>query len=165
MKQAADIVDVIGRVVSLRRVGHRHLGLCPFHQEKTPSFHVDSENQFFHCFGCGQGGDVLTFVMKHQNLAFGDAVRYLADRYHVVLPETSASTGGAVEASRKDREALHRVVEAAAEFFYGQLHHSSAGRAARGYLKNREIPDQIVEAERMRQCRTVAPEFLSRPKA
>jgi len=149
VKQAADIVDVIGRVVSLRRVGHRHLGLCPFHQEKTPSFHVDSENQFFHCFGCGQGGDVLTFVMKHQNLTFGDAIRYLADRYHVVLPEPSTSTGGASEASRKDRDALYRVVEAGADFFYGQLHHSSAGRAARDYLKKRGIPDEIVETERM----------------
>jgi DNA primase len=149
VKQAADIVDVIGRVVSLRRVGHRHVGLCPFHQEKTPSFHVDSENQFFHCFGCGQGGDVLTFVMKHQNLTFADAIRYLADRYHVVLPETSTSTGGASEVSRKDRDALYRVVEAGADFFYGQLHHSSEGRAAREYLKKRGIPDEIVEAERM----------------
>ncbi len=149
VKQAADIVDVIGRVVSLRRAGHRHVGLCPFHQEKTPSFHVDSENQFFHCFGCGQGGDVLTFVMKHQNLTFGDAIRYLADRYHVVLPETSTSTAVTSEASRKDRDALYRVVEAGADFFYGQLHHSSAGRAARDYLKKRGIPEQIVEVERL----------------
>jgi len=149
VKQAADIVDVIGRVVTLRRAGHRHVGLCPFHQEKTPSFHVDPENQLFHCFGCGQGGDVVTFVMKHQNLSFGDALRHLADRYHVVLPETSGTTAAAVEASRREREALFRVVDAGAEFFYGQLHHSPAGRAARDYLKQRGIPDRVVEAERM----------------
>ncbi len=149
VKQAADIVDVIGRVVTLRRAGHRHVGLCPFHQEKTPSFHVDPETQFFHCFGCGQGGDVVTFVMKHQNLSFGDALRHLADRYHVVLPEASATTGVAAEASRKEREALFRVVEAGAEFFYGQLHHSPAGRTARDYLKQRGIAEHVVEAERM----------------
>lgn len=150
VKQAVDIVDVIGRVVSLKRVGHRHVGLCPFHQEKTPSFHVDSESQFFHCFGCGAGGDVLNFVMKQQNLGFGDAVRHLADRYHIVLPEASPSwEGRASDASRKERETLFRVVEAAADFFYGQLHHSSAGRAAREYLQHRGIPERVVEAERM----------------
>lgn len=149
VKQAADIVDVVGRVVSLRRAGQRLVGLCPFHREKTPSFHVDPENQLFHCFGCGQGGDVVTFVMKHQNLAFGDALRYLADRYHVVLPEASHRTVAAAEASRKEREALLAVVEAGAEFFYGQLHHSPAGRVAREYLQRRGIPAHVVETERM----------------
>jgi DNA primase len=150
VKQAVDIVDVIGRVVSLKRVGHRHVGLCPFHQEKTPSFHVDSENQFFHCFGCGVGGDVLNFVMKQQNLGFGDAVRHLADRYHVVLPDASPSLEGRVlETSRREREKLFRVVDAAADFFYGQLHHGSSGRVAREYLQRRGIPEHVVEQERM----------------
>jgi DNA primase len=149
VKQAVDIVDVIGRVVSLRRVGHRHVGLCPFHQEKTPSFQVDAQSQFFHCFGCGAGGDVLTFVMKQQNLTFGEAIRHLADRYHVVLPETSPAAGVVSEASRREREELYRVVEAAADFFYRQLHHSSAGRVAREYLLQRRIPEHVVEKERM----------------
>ncbi|MCU0587605.1 MAG: DNA primase [Syntrophobacteraceae bacterium] len=149
VKQAADIVDVIGRVVVLRRAGHRHIGLCPFHQEKTPSFHVDPESQFFHCFGCGQGGDVVTFVMKHQSLSFSDAVRHLADRYHVVLPEQAGGAGISSETVRRERETLYRVVEAGADYFYGQLHHSSAGREARDYLNRRGIPHEVVEVERM----------------
>ena len=80
-------IDVIGRVVPLRRSGKNHIGLCPFHQEKTPSFQVDAENQLYYCFGCSSGGDVLSFVMKHQNLAFGDAVKYISERYNIPLPE------------------------------------------------------------------------------
>ena len=94
VKEAVDIVDVIGQVVPLRRNGNRHLGLCPFHQEKTPSFHVDAENQFYYCFGCGSGGDVLSFVMKYRNLAFGDALRYLAERYNILLPEREHNRPG-----------------------------------------------------------------------
>jgi len=152
VKQAVDIVDVIGQFVPLRRSGNRHLGLCPFHQEKTPSFQVDAENQFYYCFGCGSGGDVLSFVMKHQNLSFGEALSYLADRYHIDLPEKEHSHGvsGAVtEEARKEREQLSKVLQLAADFFYSQLHHSETGKVARDYIRQRALPDAVVETERL----------------
>jgi DNA primase len=152
VKQSVDIIDVIGQVVPLRRAGSRHVGLCPFHQEKTPSFTVDSNNQLYHCFGCGIGGDVLTFVMKHQNLPFNDAIRHLADRYHIALPERDPGLGasaGVMEAARREKEELYAVLHASGEFFRGQLHHSESGRTAREYLAERGLPPQVVEEERM----------------
>lgn len=152
VKQAVDITDVIGQVVPLRRTGNRYVGLCPFHQEKTPSFHVDSENQFYHCFGCGTGGDVLSFVMKQQNLSFLEAIKYLADRYHIVLPQsddTPARSVAAVEASKKEREQLYHVLQLAEDFFYRQLHHSRPGKTARDYIQRRGLPTTLVETERL----------------
>jgi len=152
VKQAVDIVDVVGQVVQLRRSGNRHLGLCPFHQEKTPSFHVDAENQLYYCFGCGSGGDVLNFVMKHRNVAFGEAIRYLAERYHIALPEldhVEGATPGAIESARKEREELYRILRSAADFFYDRLHHSPEGRIAREYIARRGLPAEVVETERM----------------
>lgn len=152
VKQAVDIVDVIGQVVPLRRSGNRHVGLCPFHREKTPSFHVDSSSQLYHCFGCGIGGDVLSFVMKYQNLPFIDAVRHLADRYHIALPEAHASRGyypGASEAVRKEKEELYDVLRMSGDFFYSQLHHEKSGQISREYLARRGLPAQVVEAERL----------------
>jgi DNA primase len=151
VKQAVDIVDVVGQLVALRRVGNRYVGLCPFHQEKTPSFHVDSENQFFHCFGCGQGGDVLSFVMKHQNLAFGDALKYLAERYHIPLPLPEQSQPSAE--SRKQMEDLHSVLEVATKFFSDQLHQSPSAEVARQYLAKRALPANVVSE----QCIGYAP--------
>jgi len=152
VKQAVDITDVIGQVVALRRVGNRYVGLCPFHQEKTPSFHVDSENQFYHCFGCQTGGDVLSFVMKQQNLSFMEAIKYLADRYHIVLPqsdETPLQSAAAADASRKEREQLYHVLAMAEDFFYRQLHHSRSGNIARDYIQRRGLPAAVVETERL----------------
>ena len=152
VKQTVDIVDVVGQVVPLRRVGNRHVGLCPFHREKTASFHVDAENQLYYCFGCGSGGDVLSFVMRYQNIPFGDALKYLADRYNITLPEKDGSygaSGAAMEAARKEREKLYKILRMAADFFYRQLHHSSAGKVARDYLRKRALPDEVVEAERL----------------
>lgn len=152
VKQSVDIIDVIGQAVPLRRSGNRHIGLCPFHKEKTPSFHVDSSNQLYHCFGCGVGGDVLSFVMKYQNVPFMDAVKYLADRYHIALPETGAGgsgTGGALQVSGKEREELYAVLQMGGDFFYGQLKHAVSGRGAREYLLKRGISEEIVEVERL----------------
>ncbi|MFP5213479.1 MAG: DNA primase [Acidobacteriota bacterium] len=150
VKQAVDIVDVIGRLVPLRRSGNRHIGLCPFHHEKTPSFQVDGDNQLYYCFGCGSGGDVLSFVMKHQNLSFGEALKSLAEQYHIPLPERERSYDGReAEAVRKDREELFKVLDLATEFFYGQLHHSAGGRVARDYIEKRGLPEEVVETERL----------------
>ena len=150
VKQAIDIVDVVGQAVPLRRVGNRHLGLCPFHQEKTPSFQVDADSQLYYCFGCGSGGDVLSFVMKHQNLTFSEAVQYLADRYHIALPQSEyGSQGGLGEASRKERDELFKVLQIACDYFYGQLHHSREAKTAREYILKRGLPEHIVETERI----------------
>lgn len=152
VKQGVDIVDVVSQVVSLRRVGNRHVGLCPFHQEKTPSFQVDAENQLYYCFGCASGGDVLSFVMRQRNTSFGEALEYLADRYHIPLPQkegTNSLTGAMAEAARKEREQLHRALRIAADIFHSQLHDAEAGRAAREYIQRRGLPLEVVEAERL----------------
>jgi len=152
VKQAVDIVDVIGQVVPLRRSGSRHVGLCPFHHEKTPSFFVDSTNQMFHCFGCSAGGDVLSFVMKHQNLPFAEAVQYLADRYHINLPQKDPLRSGSAklaEAFRSEREQVYKVMESAAGFFYRQLQDPEVGKHARDYIAHRGLPPNLVETERL----------------
>ncbi len=150
IKQAVDIVDVIGQAVPLKRSGNRYYGLCPFHHEKTPSFHVDGENQLYYCFGCGSGGDVLNFVMRHRNLSFMEAVRELAERYQLQLPtmdEKSDSFRDFTEAARKEREELLAVLAAAADFFHARLRHGPEGDAARRYLEQRGVPDHVVEEQ------------------
>ena len=87
----ADIVDVVGRYVSLKRSGSGYLGLCPFHNEKTPSFSVSQDKQVYHCFGCGVGGGVINFLMRAENLDFQDAVHRLADMYNMPVPEKAAN--------------------------------------------------------------------------
>lgn len=150
VKQAVDILDVIGRVVPLRRSGNRHIGLCPFHQEKTPSFHVDAENQLYHCFGCGTGGDVLSFVMKHQNLSFSEAVRFLSERYNIPLPRDDRSEDSALlEASRKERDHILAAVGCAADFFHRELHCSPEGKIARDYIVRRGLPAELVQTQRL----------------
>ncbi len=149
VKQSVDIVEEIGRAVHLRRSGNRHIGLCPFHQEKTPSFQVDAENQLYYCFGCGSGGDVLSFVMKHRNLAFADALKYLADRYNIALPEKDHVRDGLFEASREERKRILAAVECAADFYYRQLHVSADGRGAREYVASRGLPREVVESQKL----------------
>lgn len=151
VKQAVDIVDVVSQVVPLRRVGNRHLGLCPFHQEKTPSFQVDAENQLYYCFGCQSGGDVLSFVMKQRNVSFSEALEHLAERYHIALPgkDSGYGSGPMAEAARKEREQVYAILQTAADFFYGQLHHSEAGSIARSYIEQRGLPARLVEEERL----------------
>jgi DNA primase len=145
VKQAVDIVEVIGRAVRLRRSGNRHIGLCPFHQEKTPSFQVDAENQLYYCFGCQSGGDVLSFATKHQNLAFPDAVKYLADRYNIPLPQKEHAARGDIE----ERGRILAAIECAADFFYARLHFAPDGKAAREYIDKRGLPAEVVESQRL----------------
>ncbi|MGA2939819.1 MAG: DNA primase [Syntrophobacteraceae bacterium] len=145
VKQAVDIVEVIGRAVRLRRSGNRHIGLCPFHQEKTPSFQVDAENQLYYCFGCQSGGDVLSFVTKHQNLTFPDAVKYLADRYNIPLPQKERAAHGDLE----ERGRILAAIGCAADFFYARLHFAPEGRAAREYIDRRGLPAEVVESQRL----------------
>jgi DNA primase len=131
----ADIVQVVGDVVSLRRSGATWKGLCPFHGEKTPSFHVNREKGFFHCFGCGVGGDVIKFVELHEKVAFVEAVRLLAARFGLALPELSEESAGPNAA---EREALLKVHEVAAAWFREQLE-GAAGSRVRKQLDARGI--------------------------
>ncbi len=147
VKEAVDIVQVVGEVVNLRRTGANYLGLCPFHGEKTPSFTVSPARKFFHCFGCGESGDVLTFVMRHQNLPFWEALKQLAGRYHIPLPER--------ELSHQEREAdnrrqeLYLVNQRAADLYHDLLLNDPRAALAREYLAKRRIPPEIITRFRL----------------
>jgi len=136
----ADIVSVVGDVVSLRKTGATWKGLCPFHGEKTPSFHVNREKGFFHCFGCGVGGDVIKFVELHEKMGFTEAVRMLAGRFGLAVPEPTEDRSGINNA---EREALRRVHELAQQWFAEQLA-SPAGARVRRQLADRGIADATV---------------------
>lgn len=134
VKQRVDIVDIVGEYVSLRRVGRDFVGLCPFHEEKTPSFHVSRDKQVFYCFGCHAGGDVITFVQKREEITFREALEQLAARAGVALPERSP----AAERRKGLKEALLRALADAAAFYQRQLH-GEGGEAARAYLARRGV--------------------------
>ncbi len=87
IRQTANILDIASQYTTLRKSGRRYVGLCPFHAEKSPSFTLDEDKQLFHCFGCGTGGDIFTLVMEKENLSFPEALRYLAQKYNITLPE------------------------------------------------------------------------------
>ncbi len=141
LKSQADIVQVVQSYVSLRRAGTSYVGLCPFHGEKTPSFNVNPDKGFFHCFGCGVGGDVVKFVELQEGLGFQDAVRHLAQRFGVRVPEPATDRDAAAEA---EREALVGIHEAAAEFFAEGLA-GEAGGTARKHLADRGIAPDTAE--------------------
>jgi len=143
IKEQADIVQVIGECVELKRAGVRFLGRCPFHNEKTPSFSVHPGQQFFHCFGCGASGDVFEFQMKYHNLDFPTAMKELAGRYNVEIPERPQSSAER-EKSRK-RKLMYAVNEKAVAIFRKTLIDSAHAKAARQYLADRQIPMDIQE--------------------
>lgn len=135
IRERTDIVELISQYVSLKHSGANHTGLCPFHSEKTPSFSVNSARQFFHCFGCGVGGDVFSFLMKTEGLVFPDAVRLLAERAGVELEEHIPTPEE--EQRERQRERLYRVNEVAAAYFHQLLMEHPAGEPARQYMKIR----------------------------
>src|SRR5271157_6319724 len=142
VRAAADIVKVVGDYVKLRKAGANYVGLCPFHQEKTPSFAVHPAKQIFHCFGCGVGGDVFKFVMMMDNLTFPEALRRLAEKVGVTLSDTFGDA--TYDANARLRAALYKMHEAAAKFFAGQLSGTAEGRLARAYLEDRGLTDEVV---------------------
>ncbi len=141
VRQRADIVEIIGAHVRLRRAGRNFVGLCPFHNEKTPSFSVNAERGFYHCFGCGAGGTVFNFMMKIEGLSFPEAIRSLATRYGVSLPELKNDGPGAAE-----RDALTRANQTAAEFYAHVLWNTPDGEQAREYLNSRGITVETARA-------------------
>src|SRR5690606_10290240 len=142
VRQAADIVQVVQEYVPLRKAGTSYKGLCPFHGERTPSFTVNRDKGFFHCFGCGQGGDVFKFVELQEGVGFQDAVRRVAATFGVTLPEPTASDE--VRRDDAEREALLLMHEAAAAYYKERLV-SPEGRAAREMLSSRGLTPGTVE--------------------
>src|SRR5436309_15816596 len=118
VRAAADIVRILGDYVKLRKAGANWMGLCPFHQEKTPSFAVHPVKQIFHCFGCGVGGDVFKFVMLIENLTFPEALRQVADKVGITLREAPGDESDQAARERGQRDKLH---EAAARSYAAQL--------------------------------------------
>ena len=149
IRSRCDIAEIIGHYVQLKRRGSTSFtGLCPFHQEKTPSFHVDGKWQRYHCFGCGKDGDVFRFIMEHDNIAFPDAVRLLAQRCNVQLPEEGDYDPGAARAARDLRERLCKVNEEFSLFFCRFLRDNPGCPAAR-YLAGRGIDRATAEKFRI----------------
>lgn len=137
-----DIVDVISGYVRLQKKGSNHFGLCPFHNEKSPSFSVSGAKQMYYCFGCGAGGNVITFLMEYENYSFPEAVKALADRAGVALPETEYTQEQKKAQGRRAR--LLEVNKEAAKYFYYQLR-AGQGNAAYAYLKGRELSGETMK--------------------
>jgi DNA primase len=145
LRLQVNIVQVVQEYVPLKKAGRTYKGLCPFHSEKTPSFNVDPEKGFFHCFGCSLGGDVFKFLELHEKVAFPEAVKMLAQKFGLSLPELSDSGGD--DDARRDaalRESLLKVHEVAAAYFCEQLAGPAGGRA-RQQLKDRDVTTQSIE--------------------
>ena len=142
IKSRANIVDLVSEYVTLKKAGRNFVGLCPFHKEKTPSFTVNSEKQIFYCFGCGEGGNIFTFLMKINNISFSEAVRNLAGKLGVVIATRHISANE--KKSLSIREGLKQVNLAAAGYFSKNLF-SEAGRPVREYLKKRGLKDSVIK--------------------
>jgi DNA primase len=143
LKHQADIVTVIEDYVSLRKAGATYKGLCPFHGEKTPSFHVNRDKGFFHCFGCGVGGDVFKFLELHEKVGFAEAVKQLAQRFGLPLPEMEQSDEQ--RAGVQERETLLKIHEVAAAWFTEQLASAAAARV-RALVAERGLTDETAKA-------------------
>ncbi len=146
IKQRADIVQLVSEYVTLKKAGRNFLGLCPFHKEKTPSFTVSRDKQMFYCFGCGEGGHALTFLMKVSNMTFPEAARHLAKKTGIIIPDPVLN-----DREREQygiREQIYRINEAAAKLFTSRLF-SETGLPAREYLKKRGIREDVVREFRL----------------
>jgi len=143
VKQQADIVRVIGDYVRLKKSGQNFTGLCPFHGEKTPSFAVHPVKQIFHCFGCGKGGDVFTFVMEMEKCQFPEAVRMVAEKCGIAIPRPKERTPEERKENQQ-RAALIEMHKEAQSFFVRQLEATAEGKAARAYLEDRGLDKQTV---------------------
>lgn len=144
LRDRVPVADVVGRKVKLVRRGRNHLGLCPFHSEKSPSFSVSADKNFYHCFGCGVSGDIITFVMETEGLSFPEAVEQLASQAGMALPVREERD----EEREKTRRSLYDVMELAAVFFENELNGSRGGKA-RSYLDGRNLTGPAVAPFRL----------------
>ena len=135
-----DIIDYVSQYVKLKKSGRDYSGLCPFHNEKTPSFHVSQEKQLFHCFGCGASGNLVQFVMRTENLDFVDALKVLADRAGIIIPEDNGDFSDENHEKKKRILAMNKY---AARFFYDCLKDKSTGEKGQQYFVKRNIRFKI----------------------
>ncbi len=143
VREATNIVDVIGECVALKKTGKNFVGLCPFHADTTPSFTVSEEKQIFHCFGCGQGGNVLTFLMQYNNLNFPEAVGFLSRKCGIDIPKKKMSP--AQKKELEERELLLQINSEAAIYYKAMLSDPSSGKQARDYLKKRQMKPEVID--------------------
>jgi DNA primase len=144
VKAAADILDVVGARTQLRKAGARYTGRCPFHEERTPSFSVNAVDKLYYCFGCGAGGDVISFVKETENTDFSGAIEWLADRFRVELEYEDSSP--AADRARERRERHGKLLEQAASFYERSLWETAGAEAARTYLAGRGLGEEICRA-------------------
>ncbi len=147
VKDSASIRQVVSEFVPLKKRGRNWIGLCPFHPDKDPSFSVNEDKQIFYCFGCGEGGNAIKFLMKIQGLSFVEAVKALASRYGITIPERPLTAGQKKKLELKSE--LKRVNEEAASFFNHNLTSSRSAQEARDYLEKRGIDSEIIKAFRL----------------
>ena len=148
IKDAADIVDVVSDFVTLKKSGANYKGLCPFHNEKTPSFIVTPSRGTCHCFGCGKGGDPVSFIMEHEQMNYPEALRWLANKYHIEIQERELSAEEKKEES--ERESMYIVNEWAASYFEGLLHdHVDGLTLGMQYFRSRGFRDDTIKAFRL----------------
>lgn len=136
-----DIVDIVSEFVPLKKRGKNFFGMCPFHQEKAPSFSVNQEKQIFHCFGCGKGGNVFTFLMEYEKLSFWEALKYLAKRAHITLPTT-----GVDSKQQAESDSLFHANQVAATYYHKVLLETKTGAKALQYLKERGFSQETMKA-------------------
>lgn len=141
VRQASSIVEIASQYTTLKRRGRKWVGLCPFHTEKTPSFTVDDEKQLFHCFGCGVGGDIYSLLMERENLTFPEALKHLAEKYHVPLPPQR----GVRPEVLKLEEKLFKINDLALGFFKKNLYNTQEGVKALEYLKKRGLTEETIQ--------------------
>jgi DNA primase len=141
VRQASSIVEIASQYTTLKRRGRKWVGLCPFHTEKTPSFTVDDEKQLYHCFGCGVGGDIYSLVMERENLTFPEALKHLAEKYHVPLPQQR----GIRPEVLKLEEKLFKINDLALGFFNKNLYNTQEGAKALEYLKKRGLTEETIQ--------------------
>ncbi|MCY7729890.1 CHC2 zinc finger domain-containing protein, partial [Bacillus safensis] len=145
IQKNADIVEVIGEYVQLRKQGRNYFGLCPFHGENTPSFSVSADKQIFHCFGCGAGGNVFSFLRQMEGYSFIEAVSHVADKYHIDLPDQVANAQ--MSSSQQEDTADHKMIEAhelLKKFYHHLLVNTKEGQNALDYLRSRGFTDETI---------------------
>lgn len=141
LKNSVDMVDLVSDYIELKRSGDRYKGLCPFHNEKTPSFFVNPDNHFYHCFGCGAGGDVINFVMEIENITFSESIKMLAERTGIELPDLNDKQ----RRRYKEREKLFALNKLAAKFYNYLLLERNIAEEALNYLKNRNFTEEDIK--------------------
>ena len=135
-----DIVDYVSQYVRLKRVGRDYSGLCPFHREKSPSFHVSGEKQLFHCFGCGASGNLVQFVMRAEGLDFVEALKLLAERAGIALPEDGVTDDNSYALKKK----IYEMNKISARFFYDTLTKTPEGKIGYAYFNERKITNKTI---------------------